>query len=194
MSQDFSDLREKGLDVDAALSYTGDSRKYILALTRFHDAYDKNRSKIEKCLKEKDYDNYCMLVHALKSNARMIGCNNLGNVAERLQYASADKDVATVEEYNDSMLSQYEEVKNIVSEYAKSGSEIDSAEKDKVAKLVEELKESLEDYDYKKSMDVYSELLKCNFKPNKKIILNDIKSNIDEFMYDEAFEIANQLL
>ena len=185
----FMDLREKGFDTDAALRFTGGEDKYILALNRFYDAYEKNRSKIEGYHEAGDLESYSMLVHSLKSNARMIGANDLGDMAETLQYASQDKDTATVDEYNEVMLLQYQEVRDIIEPYAKKTQDSSS----KTNQLLDKLKEALNNYDHKASLEAYNELLILPWEHKKQTILNDIKDKIDAFDYDEAEELLAQL-
>ena len=190
MSEDYIDLREKGFDVEAALSFTGGPDKYSLALTRFHNAYDKNKTKLQKYLDSGDLDSYSMLVHSLKSNARMIGQNTLGDISEKLQYASADRDMKVIEENHDNMLSLYERTVHMIEPYALSNEGLSRTD---AVKLIDNLKDSLDDCDYNESVKLYSELTKYNFKPADKITLNDIKELIDTFSYDEAVDKLEEL-
>ena len=190
---DFQDLRDLGYDVDSALRYTGDEGKYVIALTRFHNAYDKNRGKMEGYLASGDYESYSMLVHSLKSNARMIGKLDLGDICEKLQYASADKDIEVVDANNDTMLEMYKETVGQIAHYAKE-SGTNKLSRDEVKKLINELKETLDDMNLNESLAIYKRLSASDFTPKAKNIYHDIKDEIDAFNYDEACELCNELL
>ncbi len=190
---DFSDLREKGFDVEAALSYTGDEKKYKLALTRYHNAYEKNRGKLERYLAEDELANYEMLVHSLKSNSRMIGNMELGDICEKLQYAAADKDMTTIEANHDNMLAEYKKTMEIIAPYAEENG-ANKPSSDEAKKLIGELKETLDDMELNKSLKLYKRLSEYDFTPSAKNIYHDIKDEIDAFNYDEACDLCDELL
>lgn len=190
---EFTDLKKYGLDVDAALRYTGDSDKYILGLSRFYNAYDNNSAKIKGYYDDKDYENYSILVHSLKSNARMIGALDLGDMCEKLQYASADNDVDVVDMYHDVMMLKYQELRDIIKPYALSVNDKRGQDTKVIEELLSKLKDALTDYDHKAAMSLAGKLSDTSIDITKKTKLNDIIDNINEFEYDKALDIAKQL-
>ena len=192
MEQNFDILREKGLDVDAALSFTGNDSRYIKALTRYYNAYEKNSARIKNSYDNKDYEDYTIIVHSLKSNSRMIGDNELGDLAEKLQYAGQDKDVDLIEAETENLLTKYKELVDLIEPFV-DNSEEDRAKADAL-KLSNELKSAIEDFDYNKSVEIYDKLSHVSMHASNKMILQGIKTKLDEFMYEEAAQAVGDLI
>ena len=192
MEQGFDTLREKGLDVDAALSFTGNDSRYIKALTRYYNAYEKNSARIRNSYDNKDYEDYAIIVHSLKSNSRMIGDNELGDLAEKLQYAGQDKDVDLIEAETENLLAKYKQLVELIEPFV-DNSEEDRAKADAL-KLSNELKSAIEDFDYNKSIEIYDKLSHVSMHVSNKMILQGIKTKLDEFMYEEAAKAAGDLI
>lgn len=192
MEQEFDTLRENGLDVDAALSFTGNDSRYIKALTRYYNAYEKNSTRIKNSYDNKDYEDYAIIVHSLKSNSRMIGDNELGDLAEKLQYAGQDKDVDLIEAETENLLAKYKQLVELIEPYV-DNSEEDRAKADAL-KLSNELKSAIEDLDYNKSVKIYDKLSHVSMHASNKMILQGIKTKLDQFMYEEAAMAAGDLI
>ena len=192
MEQEFDTLRENGLDVDAALSFTGNDSRYIKALTRYYNAYEKNSARIKNSYDNKDYEDYAIIVHSLKSNSRMIGDNELGDLAEKLQYAGQDKDVDLIEAETENLLAKYKQLVELIEPFV-DNSEEDRAKADAL-KLSNELKSAIEDFDYNKSVEIYDKLSHVSMHASNKMILQGIKTKLDEFMYEEAAQAAGDLI
>ena len=192
MEQSFDTLRENGLDVDAALSFTGNDSRYIKALTRYYNAYEKNSARIKNSYDNKDYEDYAIIVHSLKSNSRMIGDNELGDLAEKLQYAGQDKDVDLIEAETENLLTKYKQLVELIEPFV-DNSEEDKAKADAL-KLSNELKNAIEDFDYNKSIEIYDKLSHVSMHVSNKMILQGIKTKLDEFNYEEAAQAAGDLI
>ena len=80
-----------GIDMKDALKYTGDADILEQTLYEFYGAIDAKADEIERYVAEKDWRNYTVLVHALKSSARLIGAKELSEKARYLEQCG-DKD------------------------------------------------------------------------------------------------------
>lgn len=72
--------------------------------------------KIRSFQKEKDYHNYTILVHGLKSAARFIGALELSRLAEQLETAGDRKDEVFIRENTSKLLEIYESLGNTLGE------------------------------------------------------------------------------
>ena len=90
MDYDISKLEEYGVDTEVGLEYTGGYNKYISALQRFYKSYESNRAKLDETLSSGNITDFTIYVHALKSNARMIGAVELSSMFEELELAGRD--------------------------------------------------------------------------------------------------------
>lgn len=77
-----------GIDLDAAINYTGDLEMYHEILLDFYDGLDAQFETIKNSIS--DLPNYAILVHALKSNARTLGITSLAEVAYNHEMASKE--------------------------------------------------------------------------------------------------------
>ncbi|MBR5066997.1 MAG: Hpt domain-containing protein, partial [Lachnospiraceae bacterium] len=65
---------------------------------------------IKETYANKDWNNYGIYVHSLKSTSKMIGATELSEIAAELEAAAGKEDVATIDAKQDKMCSLYEDV------------------------------------------------------------------------------------
>ena len=83
----------KGIDVKHALTHhTGNLNEYLEILNLFYIDGIRKIEYLDTLLKEGDYENYRIEVHALKSASANIGAKELSGQAERLETAAMEKD------------------------------------------------------------------------------------------------------
>ncbi|MBQ1547026.1 MAG: Hpt domain-containing protein [Lachnospiraceae bacterium] len=195
MSFDINSLKEIGLDVKLGVSYTGNNDKYVSALQRFYKNFEKNKNNVETFFAEKDYENYMITVHALKSNAKMIGATELSEKFEALETAAKNNDVETIEKDTYTTLASY---RALVLKLQPVGEmeEVHAADEisSEVAKeTVEKLLEALDDFDDDLSKELVIKLSGYPFRMTQKELLKNAKEQIEDFMYDEAAEIIREI-
>ena len=86
----FSDL--DFIDVNTALENSGSEDSLNAVLKIFRESINDRYEELKKCYNEKDWENYTIKIHALKSSARLVGALDLGDAAERLEAAGKEKD------------------------------------------------------------------------------------------------------
>jgi len=90
-------LSEFGIDEKTGLRYTSNDREFYeqLLIQYANDAAGKIQNA-DKLLTEKDYKNYEILVHAIKSSSKMIGAMELSEKALALEKAAEALDIDTI--------------------------------------------------------------------------------------------------
>ena len=78
------------IDIVSALNNCSGTETFMEIAELFFDSIEEKSNKIEKYVQEEDWKNYTVLVHALKSSARLIGATELSELAKELE-ASGDK-------------------------------------------------------------------------------------------------------
>ena len=86
------------------------------ALQIFYDTLDQKANDIERFEREKDIKNYTVLVHALKSSARLVGALKLSEDAKYLEACGDKNDIAEIEAKTPALLSQYRGYKKVLAE------------------------------------------------------------------------------
>ena len=74
-----------GIDVEAALANCGSKEVFLEAVKVFCETSEEKAAKIERFVAENAWKDYTILVHALKSSARIIGALALSDEAKRLE-------------------------------------------------------------------------------------------------------------
>jgi HPt (histidine-containing phosphotransfer) domain-containing protein len=193
---DFTDLKSKGFDVNSGFSYTGGELKYLSALQRFYEAHAVNREKLMQYFEKGDYDNYAVLAHAIKGNARMIGAGSLVTVAEALELAGKGNNGSLIQNRNAELIAEYDRVVGYIEHYGKMDRVIIPGEltTEQAQKICEELVEALEDYADEKSISLVERLQDYPFRISQKQKISEVRDHIDNFEYDEAVDIVKDVL
>ncbi|MBR1403362.1 MAG: response regulator [Treponema sp.] len=74
-----------GISVSSALKNCGSKEVLLQAAEDFYDSIDEKANSIEQYATSSDWKNYTILVHALKSSARLIGAETLSELAKSLE-------------------------------------------------------------------------------------------------------------
>ncbi len=195
MDFDLSVLENSGIDCSTGMAYTGNRDKFVAALQRYYKNYDKNRSKVEDFFEKGDYENYMIIVHSLKSNSKMIGATELSKSFEELEMAARDNDIDTVKEKTAPCLKAYEELYTALTpigemDQVKAADEISAEE---ARDTVEKLLAALDDFDDELATTLVRKLSGYPFRLTQRDRLKEAAENIENFMYDEAAEIINEI-
>ena len=193
MGYDLSVLTEAGLDIRAGTEYTGNEEKYISAVQRFCKNHEKNKARVEDFYSAKDYENYMITVHALKSNSRMIGAAELGSSFEELENAAREGNTDLIDKKTVAVIMAYDELVKKLSpilemEDVKAADEISA---DEAKKVSADLLAALDDFDMDTSLSLANKLFGYPFRITQRDKLKEAIAFINDFMYDEAAEIIS---
>ena len=98
------------IDTAHGMEYSMDDKDmYKDMIQMFVDQREQNLSDINGAFEKKDWDNYRIKGHGLKSNSRLVGGMDLGNLAEKCEHAARDKDEATILAEHQNLLALYDE-------------------------------------------------------------------------------------
>ena len=110
-TDDFTQLRENGIRVDVGLRYSQNDRAlYRTLLGEYVMSSGDRITSIKKFCASKNFQQYGIVVHALKSSSRMIGAAELSEICARLEEASDNGDTDTIESRTPGMLELYEKI------------------------------------------------------------------------------------
>ncbi len=196
MINDLSFLSELGVDAATGRAYTGGQEKYISSLQRFFKAYEKNKKNAETFYENKDYENYMITVHSLKSNAKMIGAEELSSKFEQLEIAARDGDISVIEAEHAGTMSAYEKLVDGLkpigeAETVKPADEISGEEARTVA---DQLLEALDDFDDDTSAELVKKMSGYPFRLTQRDKLKSAADYIADFMYDEAADLIREIV
>lgn len=195
MGADIGFLKQAGLDTDTGISYTGGQDKYLSAVSRFYKNYEKNRGRIEEYIAAGDLENYMITVHALKSNARMIGALQLSSDFEALETAAANKDRAAIDEKNGPTMSAYAGLIEKLKPVEELGDvrAADEISGETARQTADSLLEALDDFDDELAKKLIRKLSGYPFRMTQAGILKEAAGLVEDFMYDEAAEKIKEI-
>jgi CheY-like chemotaxis protein len=97
------------LNIQKGLAYCGDSEDIYKEVLESYT--DTNRDKdIQNYFEKRDWDNYRVQVHALKSTSLTIGAEELSDLAKSIEMATRENDIKFIEEHHDDMVAMYVEL------------------------------------------------------------------------------------
>ena len=195
MKYDLNYLNNLGLDTSKGLEYTRSEDKYLSAVQRYYKSYNNNLSKLKELFNNKDYKNYCIVVHSLKSNSKMIGQNNLAKSFEELEIAANNNDSNTINERHSIVLEEWgkfiSKLKPIGEmKLTKPEDEITSSEAKEVTR---ELLIALDDFDDELSSELIHKLSGYPFRLTQRELLDKAIEYVEDFLYDDAATIIKDI-
>ncbi|PWJ68685.1 signal transduction histidine kinase [Ruminococcaceae bacterium R-25] len=103
-----TELRKSGIDTDAGLKYcVGDKEFYKSLLVQYATESAEKIGMMKKYYQVRDWHNYEILVHALKSTSKMIGITDLSEKARALEKAAKENEETYILQNHEAMIRDY---------------------------------------------------------------------------------------
>ena len=104
-----------------------DALKTVLKI--FYDSIPDKHAELENSYSSKDWGNYTIKIHALKSSARLVGAMELGERCEKLEMAGKEGDVQYIEDNHASVMEDYLKLSEELAPAFEEGVSGDNADK-----------------------------------------------------------------
>lgn len=105
------------IDAEVGISNCGGVASYLEGIRAYKNAATETRKMIGQALATNDIKFYTTKVHALKSSSRIIGAEEIANLAEQLEMAGNNQDMAAIARYTDELLSYHSSLCYIFKRY-----------------------------------------------------------------------------
>ncbi|MCR4821822.1 MAG: response regulator [Treponema sp.] len=141
----------KGINLDDAMKYTGGPEVFEQAVKEFYANIEKKSSEIENFAAEKDWKNYTILVHALKSSSRLIGAEKLSEDAKYLEKCGDEQNEKEINEKTPALLTLYRSYKENLASLCQSEEDDSSKEEmplDQYQEAMKNISECAQAFDY----------------------------------------------
>ena len=189
------------LDVEKGMLYCGGKEDYIEILHQHCRNGMSNIHKIEALYQNADWKNYVIEVHAVKSMMLGIGAVALSEQAKNLEFAGKAENIAYIQEHHKEMLTEYQRVLGeiaqaleveLVPEEPSAAEEVkeDSpVDVEKIKQYLEELEESVFDFDEEKMLTLLDAIKGCGAENAGLVKAVDIARNkVEKADYMSASE------
>lgn len=190
-------------DPDKGLMYTGgnfDAYREILEM--YVKKGPEKRTYIDELFEKKDWKNYVIEVHALKSTSLSIGAVKLSELAKELELAGKAGSYGTIEKKNGMLSDLYGEVIDIVNDYlgenesddteneaAEETAELTEISAEKLSEYIAKAKAACEDFDGDAMTAIAEEVSEYSYKGKPlKEYFGRAAELAEDFEYDSAAE------
>ncbi|SDZ87791.1 Signal transduction histidine kinase [Pseudobutyrivibrio sp. ACV-2] len=138
----------KDVDLKEAVKNCGGVDVLEKVVVDFYSSIDGKVEAIEGFLKEQDIRNYTVLVHALKSSARLVGAMELSDMAAELEQLGNEEKLEFIREKNPGLIARYLSYKDSLSACVKENEVLPEISVDVLKDAYRDIKELVEAYDF----------------------------------------------
>ena len=118
-----SDEGQEYLSVSTGMKYCGESEEiYREMLSMFCNIKEQKKKQLDDSFAEKDYTNYVVYIHALKSSSLSVGGKAVSTLAAKLEKAGKQKDFDYIRENHAEAMRLYDLTVEAATEYLKNPS------------------------------------------------------------------------
>lgn len=195
------DIVIQGIDVAAAMEHHSGSLGDYRELLQLYCLEGKRKLKrIKELFDEKDYKNYEIEVHGLKSASANVGAMRLSKMAKEHEMAAAQGDEEFISDHFLDLYESYGVQLRYIQVYLDRAAQKDAEPeegalaKDALLGQVGEALARLETFHSRECADIVAELLKHHMESDVKTRLLEIQERLQLYEDDEAEELFRQLL
>lgn len=110
----FEELAKAGIHVKQGMTYCGDKEGFREIAGIFHAEGARRKALLQQYFDEQDWKNYAITAHALKSNSKGIGADDLSDLALKLEMAGKENHIDYILEHHRELLDAHEALLNIL--------------------------------------------------------------------------------
>ncbi len=185
----------KGISVKDGIKNCGGTSQFIFALKMFYESIDDNADTIENAYHDEDIKLATVKVHALKSNARLIGALKLSDDCQLLEDAGNSSDLKYIRTHKDELLVDYRKFKN---ELYKLGEDSDDPDKksipdDVLKDAYSTLKECISQMDYDSVEMILHEVEEYKLSDKDDEIVKELEKNLKRVDWDKMEEVIGDV-
>lgn len=189
----------KDLDTAAALKLLGNTKLFWAVLKDYYRTIPKKHDLIQQYFEEKDWHNYTIEVHALKSASKQIGANKLSKMAAELEAAGNDLNEKLILEKTPALLERYAHYEEILKPFFPKEADTSINAKELVTKEILKdaftaLKKALDNLDIDGMETVKDTLTKYRYEGDASKLYQRLCDAIDELNPDACESIINEWL
>ena len=181
-----------GIDPAKAIENSGSEESFKSVLQIFYDSLDQRITEVSDFYSSKDWTNYTIKVHALKSSARLVGAMDLGSAAEKLEMAGKSEDLDYIEKNNEALITDLKEFKEKLSPFC-SAKEDEEEHYDKILikSAYDTLKKAALDQNDRMIDMTLKELSEYSIPVKHRERMNRIKDSFDRKDFEEIVTLSS---
>ncbi len=177
-------LSLEGIDVQEGIKNAGSTEFYMEILGDFYLLIDTKSLKIERCIEDELIRDYTVEVHALKTNARIIGASELSKEFLHLEQLGKAGDIGAIRLETPQVLAHYRGFKEILRPFNMKPEKKREAPLVEVLMYLQGIREAIEGFDLDRADAAMKKLEECRLP-------EDVQEKMEQlrvFMADVAME------
>lgn len=167
----------KELNVKHAISLLGSEKLFLSVLKEYYHNIDSKSKNILDHKTAKQWREYTIEVHSLKSTSKQIGADHLSHLAAELEKAGNDGDVDLIMEKTDDMIKEYLQLKDVLSNYFADtpNTKVRNAKSKDISRMLEEMQEALDNFDTLQIDEVIEEMSTFKYSGKNEELFENLK-------------------
>ena len=194
-------LAAQGLNTSEGIDYCrGDRAFYAELLLKFNQSAKKKISELSDDFERKDWEDYRIRAHALKSSAKMVGADELSALALAAENAAKEKDIEKLESGFEELVLTYQNMADMIGEALDTHVEIvegsyPEIETEDYVNQLNAILTCLHTFEEEQATKILTGLFQYSHKGTPiKEMLSDAKELIEDFEMNRAAEILRTVL
>lgn len=183
------------IEYEDGIQAAGGEEIYLIAAKEFTLTVDNTAELIEKYWKAGDFRNYTIQVHGLKSSARIVGDNQLSELARSLEFAGNDENIELINEKTQILLDRFMELRGYLENALEeeTTTEKPAIESEQLKEAVDMIKQGLEDFDFDTISAVVDQLEKYKLPDDFTGIFKKMRGYVADVNYDGMVELVKNI-
>ncbi len=183
----------EGIDASQGVKHSGSKKMYLKVLRDFYKLIDLKSAQIEAYLEEGRILDLTIKIHALKTNAQIIGAVELAEAFRRLEQYGRERNRDALEREISGVLTLYRSFKTRLKSFAETrGTEKKDISVPELNSLLQKLIEAADDFDLDGTDEAVKQLEEIRFPGEDRVEL--LSAYVADVDMEEAIKLAKELL
>ena len=192
--QEFLGFKIEGLNTSVGIKYTGNRGFYLNVLSNFYQVIDSKALKIEKLLEDGLVKDYTIEVHALKSSARTIGAEQLGEEFWQLEQLGRAEDIEAIKEKTPQVLAHYRSYKDILRPYVTHQVGLKEVSKEEILLYLKGIQEAVEGFDMDAADEAMEKLEECLLQDDCQSLREKLRVYMADVAMEEILSVTQKMI
>ena len=182
-----------GIDSAAAIKNSGSEESFLSVIRIYYDSYEAKSGEIQGFYDSKDWENYTIKVHALKSSSRLVGALSLGRDCEALEMAGKNNDTTYIIANHDTMMNEYRAIRDELAPMLGKHEDLPEIPQDMLADAYAGLAEFSQSMDYELAKMVTDSVKEYKLPPEDEERFERLQIKLSRLDWDGIKEIINEV-
>ncbi|MBQ9607428.1 MAG: response regulator [Lachnospiraceae bacterium] len=177
-------INSDAVNADEGVKNYGSIESYISILTGFQSTVAEKADEIERYFDDKDWENYTIKVHALKSSARIIGAAELSERARLLEAAGDARNLNVIAEDTPALLALFRSYTDALSPVSEQTEDLPEAPEAMIRDAYQSMAEFAEIMDYETTKMVLDDMKQYKLPAEDKERFDRLRTRLSQLDWD----------